>query len=60
LSDEILEYVRQVDDRELKRICPRFDIVQLLTNISEIDARTAEEESGKKMKSWSIWDGRPR
>jgi hypothetical protein len=48
LSDEILEYVRQVDDQELKRNCPRFDIVQLLTNISTIDARAAEEESGKK------------
>jgi hypothetical protein len=48
LSDEILEYVRQVDDDELKRICPRYDIVQWLTNVSALETRLAEQQSGRK------------
>jgi hypothetical protein len=49
LGDEILEYVRQVDDDELKRICPRYDIVQWLTNVSALEARAAEAQSNRKM-----------
>jgi hypothetical protein len=49
LSDDILEYVRQVDDDELKRICPRYDIVQWLTNVSALEARLAEAQSNRKM-----------
>lgn len=49
MSDEILEYVRQVDDEQLKQICPRFDIVQWLTNVSAMESRAAEKQSGNKM-----------